>query len=51
MHFATRVVFHLVVTINSLFKILPLEGRALPNHNMIKFLDATTRYVFRAIKK
>jgi hypothetical protein len=46
MYFADRVAFHLVVTINSLFKISPPEGKERPDPAETKYPDSLIRYVF-----
>ncbi|PVF91780.1 hypothetical protein CPB86DRAFT_669233, partial [Serendipita vermifera] len=43
MYFADRAAFHLVVTVNSLFEISPLEGRTRPDPEMKKFPDLLIR--------
>jgi hypothetical protein len=37
MYFADRVVFHLVTTVISLYKVEPLEGRTIPELNSIHY--------------
>jgi hypothetical protein len=44
MYFADRVAFHLVVTINSLFTISPLEGKERPKPEMTRYHDSVIRY-------
>ncbi|PVG01722.1 cytochrome P450 [Serendipita vermifera] len=44
MHLADKVVFHLVITVISLLKIVPLEGCSVPDPNTIEYTDAGVRY-------
>jgi hypothetical protein len=51
MYFADRVAFHLVVTINSLFKISPPEGKERPDPAKTRYPDSLIRYVSFGKKK
>jgi predicted AlkP superfamily pyrophosphatase or phosphodiesterase len=44
MYFGDRVVFHIVTTIMSLYKVEPLEGSSIPDPNSIKYTPMLIQY-------
>jgi hypothetical protein len=44
MYFGDRVVFHIVATIMSLYKVEPLEGASIPDPNRIKYTPMLIQY-------
>jgi hypothetical protein len=43
MYLADKVAFHLVITVLSLLKIVPLDGREVPDPSTIEYTDAGIR--------
>jgi hypothetical protein len=46
MYLADRVVFQMITTIISLYRVEPLEGCKIPDPNSIKYTPTTITYVF-----
>lgn len=44
MYLADRMVFHIVATINSLFHIVPLQGKTIPDPDTVVNTDTFIRY-------
>jgi hypothetical protein len=44
LYLAERLIFHTVITINSLFHVVPLEGKKIPDPNAIEYQDLLIRY-------
>jgi hypothetical protein len=45
MYLADRLAFHIVATIISVFEIVPLEGKTLPELNDVEWLDGAMQCV------
>jgi hypothetical protein len=45
MNLADRLAFHIVATIISVFEIVPLEGKTLPNPKDVEWSDTGIQYV------
>jgi hypothetical protein len=45
MYLADRLAFHVMVMTNSLFHIVPLEGRKVPDPSSIQWTDTVIQYV------
>lgn len=51
MYLADRVVFHIVTTINSLFHVVPLQGKRIPDPDTVVYTDVLIRYATAAPDK
>jgi hypothetical protein len=45
MNLADRLAFHIVATIISVFELVPLEGKTLPNPKDVEWSDTAIQYV------